>query len=61
MLTRVAYSTFSNDYVHCGKHTPVRPGVGPDGSYFDEGGRKEVWIAGMVAGVVVAVVGAIVM
>ncbi|KFY83368.1 hypothetical protein V498_08126 [Pseudogymnoascus sp. VKM F-4517 (FW-2822)] len=55
------HCTFSNDYVHCGKHTPVRPGVGPDGSYFDEGGRKEVWIAGMVVGVVIAVVGAIVM
>lgn len=61
MLTWAVCSTFSNDYVHCGKHTPVRLGVGPDGSYFDEGGRKEVWVAGMVVGAVIAVVGAFVM
>lgn len=54
-------STFSNEHVHCGYHTPVRPGVAPDGSYFDAGGRKEVWIAGLVVGVVVAVVGAVLM
>ncbi|KFY11914.1 hypothetical protein V491_06993 [Pseudogymnoascus sp. VKM F-3775] len=58
---KVQHCTFSNAYVHCGYHTPVRPGVGPDGSYFDDGGRKEVWIAGVVVGVVVAVVGAVVL
>lgn len=39
----------------------MRPGVAPDGSSFDDGGRKEVWIAGMVVGVAVAVAGAIMM
>ncbi|KFY40300.1 hypothetical protein V495_05494 [Pseudogymnoascus sp. VKM F-4514 (FW-929)] len=57
IVTYYSCVTFSNAYVHCGWHTPVRPGVGPDGSYFDAGGRKEVWVAGVVVGVVVAVLG----
>ncbi|KFY00575.1 hypothetical protein O988_03244, partial [Pseudogymnoascus sp. VKM F-3808] len=61
IVTYYSCVTFSNAYVHCGWHTPVRPGVGPDGSYFDAGGRKEVWVAGMVVGVVVAVLGGVMM